>query len=259
MEFPDLAPLVLLLSGAFLAGFVDAIVGGGGLIQIPLLFGALPAQTPATLFGTNKASSVLGTGIAAWRYSRLVRIPWAAVLPAAGAAFVCSYFGAMTVAYLPREVLRPLILALLIAVAVYTFVRKDFGRIDQGRSHGLGDTLLALALGAVLGFYDGFFGPGTGSFLIFLFIRFFGLDFLRASASAKIVNAGTNLAALLFFAPHGQILLALGAGMAALNVSGALVGSHLAVRHGTGFVRQIFLLVVGVLIAKFGYDTFRTF
>lgn len=246
----------LLLGAAFFAGLVDAIVGGGGLVQVPALFTAYPAAAPATIFGTNKLASVLGTGAAAWRYARRIRLPYAIALPAAVAALAASYGGAMVVAILPREWLRPLILILLIVVALYTLVRKDFGIEDAGRSYRRGDALLAAILGAVIGFYDGFFGPGAGSFLIFVFVRVFALDFLRASASAKVVNAGTNLAALLYFVPSGHVLVALGLAMAALNIAGSTVGAHLALTRGVGFVRKIFLTVVGILIAKFAYDTF---
>jgi uncharacterized membrane protein YfcA len=244
-----------LVGAAFLAGLVDAVVGGGGLIQIPALFSVFPASDAAELFGTNKFSSIFGTTSAAIRYSRHIQVPWRAALPAAGAAFVFSYAGAMTVALLPREVLRPLVLALLVGVAVYTQVRKDFGAVDQNRNHGTADMFLATGLGALIGFYDGFFGPGTGSFLIFLFIRFFGLDFVRASSAAKIVNVATNAAALLYFLPHGDILWQVAPLMAAFNVLGSQIGARLALRHGSGFVRLVFLFVVTALIVKFGYDT----
>lgn len=247
----------LLLAGmAFVAGLVDAVVGGGGLIQIPALFTVLPRALPAVLFGTNKLASIFGTASAALRYARRIRVPWRAALPAAVSAFVFSYLGAMTVSHLPRALLRPLVLVLLIVVALYTFARKDFGSVDHGRHHGAADMLLAVLVGAVLGFYDGFFGPGTGSFLIFAFIRFFGLDFLRASSVAKIVNVATNAAALLYFGAHGQVLWAVAALMAAFNIAGAVFGTHLALRHGSGFVRRVFLAVATALIVKFGYDTF---
>ncbi|MEY2633383.1 MAG: hypothetical protein RIR00_2037 [Pseudomonadota bacterium] len=245
----------LLLAGAFFAGLVDAVVGGGGLIQVPLLFNALPHQPPATLFGSNKLASVFGTSVATWRYSRRVRIPWRLVLPATLAALVSAYLGALTVAVLPPTHLRPLVLALLLGVAMYTFRRKDFGCGGSGRPSQAGDPLWAALIGAGIGFYDGFFGPGTGSFLIFLFIRVFALDFLHASVAAKVVNVATNLAALAFFLPHGHVLYLTGLGMAVCNISGAVVGSHLALRHGSRFIRQLFLLVVSLLILRFAVDT----
>ncbi len=247
--------LGLLIVGAALAGMVDAVVGGGGLIQIPALFTVFPQATPGVLFGTNKLAAIFGTVSAAGRYARRIGVPWRAALPAALAAFAFSYLGAMTVSLLPKDWLRPLVLALLVAVAAYTLVRKDFGSVDENRVHGARDMALAMVLGAAIGFYDGFFGPGTGSFLIFLFIRFFGLDFLRASSAAKIVNAATNGAALLYFLPHGDILWETASAMAVANIAGSQVGAKLAIHHGSGFVRRVFLVVVTALIGKFGYDT----
>ena len=246
--------MVFLAFSAFLAGLIDAIVGGGGLIQIPALFSALPKELPATLFGTNKFASVFGTSSAAWRYAHQVNMPWRTILPAAFAAFACAYLGAMAVAWLPRGMLRPLILLLLVGAAFYTFRRKTFGSAHRPLHTGRRELVLALLAGGLIGFYDGFFGPGTGSFLIFLFVRFFGFDFLHASAAAKVVNVATNLAALGFFIPNGYWLPLLAALMALLNVAGSLVGSHLALRHGSAFVRQIFLLVVSLLICKFAWD-----
>jgi uncharacterized membrane protein YfcA len=247
--------IVILAAAAAAAGFVDAVAGGGGLIQVPALFTVLPAESSAVLFGTNKGSSIVGTASASWRYGRGLRLPWDITLPAAVAAFVFSYAGAALVAWLPREVIRPLVLAMLVAVFTYTALRPEFGDGD-GRGIAFGQRRwAALAAGAVLGFYDGFFGPGAGSFMIFAFIWLFGLDFLRASGAAKVVNLATNAAALLYFAPRGQILWVTTLTMAVFNLSGAAVGARLALRHGGGFVRAIFLAVTAVLIAKFGYDT----
>ncbi len=252
----DSAVLVSLALAALAAGLIDAVVGGGGLIQIPALFTALPGESAASLFGTNKFSSVFGTSNAAWRYASRVRMPWRTTLPAAIAAFVFSYLGAMAVAWLPREVLRPMILILLVGAAAYTFRYKDFGAVHRPQHAGRIEFSYALIAGGIIGFYDGFFGPGTGSFLIFLFIRFFGFDFLHASAAAKVVNVATNLAALAYFVPNGYLLPAIAVLMAVFNVLGSLAGSHLALRYGSGFVRQIFLLVVSALILRFAYDTF---
>jgi uncharacterized membrane protein YfcA len=251
--------LLVLVAGAFLAGAVDAVVGGGGLIQVPLLFAALPAASAASLFGTNKISSIFGTSVAALRYARNVAMPWRIVLPAVAAALFLSYLGAMTVAVLPREWLRPIILGLLIGVALHVLRRPELGVEAADRAPRPSDPAAAAGIGGALGFYDGFFGPGTGSFLIFLFVRVFGLDFLSASAAAKAVNWATNLGALLYFLPHGHALWNLGLAMAAFNIAGAWVGSHLALRHGSRFVRVVFLLVASVLIAKFAYDTIAAY
>lgn len=253
----DLLPaaLLFLIPAAFLAGCVDAVVGGGGLIQIPALFSALPSESAATLFGTNKCASVVGTANATWRYARQVIMPWRTILPAAAAAFAFSYAGAAAVAWLPKEALRPLILILLVLAAAYTLWHKDFGQLHRPAHAGLRELAYATLLGAVIGFYDGFFGPGTGSFLIFLFVRFFGFDFLHASAAAKVVNVATNLAALAYFLPNGYWLPYLAVTMALSNVAGSMTGTWLALRHGSGFVRHVFLVVVGLLILRFAWDT----
>lgn len=243
----------VLCLAAFFAGLVDAVVGGGGLIQVPALFSAYPQHSAATLFGTNKIASVFGTSTAAWQYGKRVAIPWWIAGPATVAALIFSYIGAMAVAYFPPALLRPVILVLLVLVAAYTFVKKDLGQIQNKHLSGVRAAAVAFAVGATMGFYDGFFGPGTGSFLIFLFVRFFGLDFLHASASAKIVNVATNIAALAFFVPHGNVMLSVGLAMAVCNMSGAMVGAKLAMRHGSRFIRQAFLIVVVALIAKLGW------
>ncbi len=246
--------LVMLGFAAFFAGFVDAIVGGGGLIQVPALFTAYPQLSPATLFGTNKLAGIVGTTSAAVQYARRVAVPWKVALPGAIAALIGSWHGAKAVVLLPPTVLRPLVLVLLILVALYTFLRKDWGATSRRLSYDHRSIAIIIAIGGVIGFYDGFFGPGTGSFLIFLLIRFLGMDFLRASVTAKILNVATNLAAIVSFASHTQLLWLLGGIMAVCNLSGAVMGSRMALKHGVGFVRKMFLGVVAALIAKLTYD-----
>ncbi len=252
-------PLVILFIASGFAGYVDAVVGGGGLVQIPALFSVLPGEAPATLFGTNKIASVVGTGNAAWRYARQVTMPWRATLAAALAAFCLAYLGAAAVAWLPRQALRPVMLLLLLGAAFYTFRRKDFGLEHRPGLAGNRELFWALALGGGIGFYDGFFGPGTGSFLVFLFIRGFGFDFLHASAAAKVVNVATNLAALAYFVPHGHFLALPALLMAVGNVAGSVAGTRMALARGSGFVRRVFLGVLVVLIGKFAWDTWRLF
>jgi len=251
--------LLALIVAAFVAGTVDAVVGGGGLIQIPALFAVHPGESAATLFGTNKCASVVGTANATWRFARRVVMPWRTILPAALAAFAFSYAGAAAVAWLPKDAVRPLILVLLVFAAVYTLMKKEFGEQHRPAHSGHRELFYAILLGGVIGFYDGFFGPGTGSFLIFLFVRFFGFDFLHASAGAKVVNVATNLAALAYFLPNGHVLPLLAAAMAVANVSGSVAGTWLALRHGSRFVRQVFLVLVAVLIVKFARDTLMPF
>lgn len=251
----ELSVLGLGLAALF-AGFVDAIVGGGGLIQIPALFATYPSASPAVLFGTNKIASIVGTSSAAVQYARKVRIPWALALPGALAALVGSWFGARAVVLMDPAVLRPLILLLLVAVAIYTFLRKDLGSSSAPAETGRKEQLIIVSIGAGIGFYDGFFGPGTGSFLIFLFVRFLRMDFLHASVTAKILNVATNIAAISYFASTVDLFWKLGILMAACNLAGAVIGSRLAIRRGVRFVRHMFLAVVSLLVLRLASDLF---
>lgn len=248
--------LLLVSLASLLAGFVDAIVGGGGLILVPALFAVFPTTHPATLFGINKSASVWGTGMAAVQYSRRVQMSWAALLPAAAAGFVGSFAGAWAVTVVSPHFLRKLLPFVLLAVLAYTLVRKDMGRHHLPRLSGRAETAAAAAIGLVLGFYDGFFGPGTGSFFVFLFVRALGYDFLNASACAKLLNTATNLAALILFAIKGHVWWHFALALAVANVAGSFLGTHLALKHGAGFVRGVFILVVTALILKTGYDAF---
>lgn len=257
MHFGLTATLLPLCSFAFLAGFMDSMVGGGGLIQLPALLILLPYAPLATVFGTNKLVSIAGTSVAARQYARHVKLDWPTLLPAAGAAFVCSGLGARAVSLVQTDLLRPAILVLLVAVAVYVFSKKDFGAVHAPKLSPGVRRWAGIGVGGVLGFYDGFFGPGTGSFLIFTFIGVFGLNFLSASASSKVVNAATNLAAVLLFGLTGHILYGLALPMAACNIGGSVLGTRLAVAKGSRFVRVLFLVVLSGIILRFAYDTLK--
>lgn len=248
--------LLLASAASLLAGFVDAIVGGGGLVLIPSLFALFPQAAPATLFGTNKAASVWGTSLATWQYSRRVDLPWAALLPAALVCLVGAWWGAWTVTQVSPQMLRKALPLVLAAVLLYTLVRKDLGRAHQPRFEGRRQTLVASAIALCIGFYDGFFGPGTGSFFVFLFVRVLGYDFLHASAAAKLLNAASNVAAIALFAYTGHVWWHFALAMAVANVLGSWAGTHLALRHGAGFVRGVFILVVLVLLLKTSWDAF---
>jgi len=242
---------------AFCAGLIDAAVGGGGLIQIPALFGAYPLMPSAALLGTNKFVSACGTSLAARSYMGRVKIPWTLVLPAAVTAFIMSFIGAAAVSLIPQSVMRPFVLVMIIVMAIYTFIKKDFGSMQRPLTIGTRERVLAVVIGGAIGFYDGLFGPGTGSFLIFLFIRFFAFDFLLASASAKFVNLATNVAALIFFIAAGKVLFLVAAPLAVCNVAGAYVGTQIALKRGAKFVRILFLCLLVALIAKLGYDMLK--
>lgn len=247
---------IFINAASLLAGFVDAIVGGGGLVLLPALFSAFPAAPPATLLGTNKAASLWGTGMATWQYSRRVQMRWHAMLPAAGAGFAGSFAGAWAVTHMSPDFLRKLLPFVLLAVLAYTLAKKELGKHHTPRFSGNVEVLVASAIGLLIGFYDGFFGPGTGSFFVFLFVRLLGYDFLNASASAKLLNCATNIAALGLFASKGHVWWHFAITLAIANVVGSLLGTHMALKHGTGFVRGIFIAVVGTLIVKTGYDAF---
>jgi uncharacterized membrane protein YfcA len=248
--------LFIVSVASLFAGFVDSIVGGGGLILIPALFAVFPTAHPATLFGTNKGASVWGTGFATWQYSQKVKLRWAALLPAAAAGLVASFAGAWVVTVVSPEFLRKVLPFVLLAVLLYTVARKELGRTHAPRFSGGQEQLIAAGIGLVMGFYDGFFGPGTGSFMVFLFVRVLGYDFLSASAAAKLINTATNASALVLFVVKGHIWWHFVLAMALANVLGSVLGTRLALQHGTGFVRVVFMLVVSALILKTSYDAF---
>jgi uncharacterized protein len=247
--------LVVVSLASLLAGLVDSIVGGGGLILLPALFATFPTAAPATLFGTNKSASIWGTAFATVQYSRKVVLPWPSLLPAAATGLVGSLVGAWTVTQVDPSLFRKVLPLLLTALLAYTLVRKDLGQHHAPRFAGRREALTASGIGLVIGFYDGFFGPGTGSFLVFAWVRLLGYDFLNASASAKLLNTATNLSALALFAWQGHVWWHLALAMALANVVGSLIGTRLALRHGAGFVRQVFIFVVLALILKTTYDT----
>jgi uncharacterized membrane protein YfcA len=252
----DVATLTVLALAvaAFFAGFVDSVVGGGGLIQLPVMFALFPRTPPAILIGTNKLISVFGTSSAAVQYLKRTRIDWHAVLPASLAALVFAFLGALAATRVPPDLFRAVLPFILIAVAAYVFARKDLGQDHAPRHFGRAARRRGTIVGAATGFYDGIFGPGTGSFLAFIFVHWFGFDFLRASAAAKVVNVACNIAGIVAFAIFAKIWVGLALLMAVFNVAGSLAGSHLALRLGSGFIRRVFLVVVIALIVKTSYD-----
>ena len=248
--------LLIVAAASGLAGFVDAIVGGGGLVLLPALFATWPTAAPATLMGSNKGAAIWGTAWAARQFARRVSLRWSALLPAIGAAWVASFGGAWMLTQISPDGLRKALPLVLLAILIYTLARKELGREHAPQFEGRREAWVASAIGGLIGFYDGFFGPGTGSFFVFLFVRLLGYDFLHASASAKLLNTATNASALLLFAWKGHIWWHLALVMALTNVVGSLLGTRLALRHGAGFVRGVFIVVVSALILKTAYDAF---
>jgi uncharacterized membrane protein YfcA len=241
---------------SFAGGLVNAIAGGGGLVTIPALFGIYPAAPAATLFGTNKVTMLSGTLPAAAAYGRRVTLPWATLAPAIAAALVGAAIGAAAVTLAPSDQVRRLLPLLLAAVLVQTLLQRRLGVDHAPRHRPRAEAAIMSAIAFSLGLYDGFFGPGTGSFLIFLFVRLLGFDFLHAAASSKIVNAATNAGAIAVFAGTGHVWWHLLGPLVVANVAGSLLGTHLALRHGSRFIRAVFVAVVALLILKTGYDAY---
>ncbi|AQP50952.1 TSUP family transporter [Tessaracoccus flavescens] len=248
-----LETIALLVLAAFAAGWIDAVVGGGGLIQLPALL-LVPQLAPVQALATNKLASIAGTATSSLTYYRRVKPDLRTALPMAGLALAGSFGGAAVATVLPTEVFKPIIVVALAAVAVFVAVRPKLGAATSLRFTGRRHLVVACALGIVIGFYDGMLGPGTGTFLVIALVSVVGYDFIASSAKAKIVNFATNLGALALFVPTGAVVWGLGLCLAAANVAGSYLGSRTAIAKGTGFVRVVFLVVAGALIVKLGHD-----
>jgi hypothetical protein len=243
-----------LLLAAFSAGLVDAIAGGGGLIQLPALLIGLPQASTVEVLGTNKVASVFGTTASALTYRRSVKTDARFLVTMALPALFGSVLGALSASLIPTQSMRPIVFVLLVAVAIYTWRKPDLGSIEALRYQKNKRFLISAIAGLVIGFYDGIFGPGTGSFLMLILI-YLGFAFLSASAIAKVVNVSTNLGAILVFGLHGAILWQVGLVLAMANVVGGLLGARLAIRGGSTLIRKVFLFVTVALIIRVGIDT----
>jgi uncharacterized membrane protein YfcA len=253
----DMAHGAGLFAAAAGAGGVDAIVGGGGLILLPTLLLTFPQLATATVLGTNKLAAISGTGTAAVTFARRTPVDRRVVLPAAALAVLCAGLGALSAASLPTQFFRPLIMALLIAVVLFVAFRPSFGSEAAGDAVSSRRRLLTtLTAGSAIGFYDGIFGPGTGTFLIICFTVGLASEFVTSSAMAKVVNTGTNLGALIVFGLEGHVMVLLGLGMGAFNIVGATLGARLALRKGAKFVRIVLVVVVTAMVVKLGLDQF---
>ena len=247
--------IVTLLSG--LAGFVDAVVGGGGLILVPALFATYPAVHPATLLGTNKSASVWGTLFAALHYQKQVPMAWRPLAAGSVMSLLGSFAGAYVLTLLSPTFLRLVLPLLLLGLLLYSLWQKNLGLHHAPRFSGRAQLGAMATVGGLIGFYDGFFGPGTGSFLVFLLVRVLGFDFLQASAHSKVLNFASNLAAVLLLAWQGHVWWQVGVYLALANVAGSLLGTRMALQHGTRFVRWLFIGVVTALTVKTGWDAWR--
>ena len=256
--FHDLtiATALFLLAASFFAGFIDSIAGGGGLIQLPALLIGLPKSETAEVLGTNKLSAVFGTTVAAALYRKQIR-PDPKVLIAMGVpAFLGSAGGAVLASKIPTSSMRPMVLVLLIIVAIYTWFKPDLGKFENLRHLPKRRVQIAAFAGVVIGFYDGIFGPGTGSFLMLILVASLGYAFITASAIAKVVNVATNVGAIMVFGINGAVIWQIGIILGVANISGAVIGARLAIKGGSTLVRKVFLIVTVALIVKVGIATF---
>ncbi|WP_445256095.1 TSUP family transporter [Nocardioides aurantiacus] len=248
----SLTVLALLVLAGLAAGFVDAVVGGGGLIQLPALLVGLPGASPLQVLATNKLGSVFSTSASSVTYARRVRPDPRTFVPLMATAFLGSVLGALVASRLPREAFVPIVLVALVLVGGYVLFRPAMGQVTSLRFAGRHHTAAAMGTGVVVGFYDGVLGPGTGSFFVISLVALLGYDFLQASAKAKIANWATNVAALVVFVPQGAVLWQVGLLIGLGNLVGAYVGARTAVSRGTGFVRVFFLLVVSGFVVRLG-------
>jgi uncharacterized membrane protein YfcA len=256
--FHDLtiATALFLLAASFFAGFIDSIAGGGGLIQLPALLIGLPKSETAEVLGTNKLSAVFGTTTAAVMYRKQIK-PDPKILIAMGLpAFLGSAGGAVLASKIPTSNMRPMVLVLLIVVAVYTWFKPDLGKFENLRHLPQRRVQIAAIAGVIIGFYDGIFGPGTGSFLMLILVASLGYAFITASAIAKVVNVATNVGAIMVFGINGAVIWQIGIIMGVANISGAVIGARLAIKGGSTLVRKVFLFVTVALIVKVGIATF---
>jgi len=248
--------IVLLCVASFAAGFIDAIVGGGGLIQTPAGLILLPNLPVSTVIGTLKIPAFSGTSFAAYQYMKKVTMNWKILLIMMGLAMPSAYLGSTLLTYMSNDFMKPLLLFILSLLAIYTYAKKNFG---QHVAKNLSDSTLilnAVLISFIVGFYDGFIGPGTGSFFVVAFIALMGFDFLHASANAKMVNLATNFGSICLFALKGKIIWAIALPMAACNALGGWLGAKLAISKGNGFIRIFFLVIVVGTLIRFAYDVF---
>lgn len=254
MDDPSVWTLVLLGLAGLLAGWVDAVVGGGGLVQLPALVLGLPGASPVQVLATNKLASVCGTTVSSVTYYRRVGPDPKTFVPLMVLAFAGSLGGAFVASHIPKEAFSPIVLVVLVLVGGYVLSKPSVGAVTALRFAGHRHTLAAMVAGVVIGFYDGALGPGTGSFLVFTLVGLLGYNFLEASAKARMANWATNVAALCVFVPQGAVLWKVGLVMGACNLVGGYVGARTAVARGGTFVRAVFVVVVGAFILKIGSD-----
>jgi uncharacterized protein len=254
VDDPSLWTFVMLALAGLLAGWVDAVVGGGGLIQLPALVVGLPGAAPVQILATNKLGSVMGTSASSITYYRRVGPDPRTFGPLMLLAFTGSFGGALVASRIPKDAFDPIVLVVLVVVGAYVLLKPTLGDITSLRFAGHRHLLAAMAAGLVIGFYDGALGPGTGSFFVITLVGLLGYNFLEASAKARMANWATNVAALCVFVPQGAVLWKIGLVMGACNLLGGYIGARTAVSRGRRFVRVVFVVVVAAFIVKIGSD-----
>ncbi|WP_186759299.1 TSUP family transporter [Arthrobacter alpinus] len=250
------ATILLIIVAGFAAGWIDAVVGGGGLLQLPVVL-MIPGITPVQALATNKMGSIFGTATSSVTYYKRVKPDLRTALPMAAVALLGSLGGAVVATMLPGSVFKPIIVIALVAVLAFTAFKPSIGELTSLRHSGRKHYVVAVCIGGLIGFYDGLIGPGTGSFLVIAMVSLMGYALIEASAKAKIVNFATNAGALTFFLPNGSLLWGIGLVLGAANMAGGYLGARTAVKQGSKFIRIVFLVVVAALIIKLGIDVWN--
>jgi len=256
MAFEIIALLCLV---AFIAGFVDSVVGGGGLIQTPLSLTLLPNLSVANIIGTLKIPAFTGTSIAVIQYLKKVKVHWKLFVIMAFVAFVSAYIGSYFLTKVSNEFMKPLLLIILIAMGIFTFFKKDFGQATAKNIETKKLYIYGIIISCIIGIYDGFIGPGTGTFFVICFVSFLKMDFLTANTHAKLVNLATNFGSICLFLLKGKLLWSIAIPMAISNGLGGYIGSKFALKKGNQMIRKFLMLVIFLSILRFAWDIYVTY
>ena len=252
----DALTLAIVLTIGFSAGFLDSIVGGGGLIATPALQNLFPSFEILKVIATNRTSSIVGTSAAAWNYLQNVKLPTRMLLICAVSACACSYIGINLAVLIPPKVLNIIVLSVIVFVAIYSFFKKDLGQSES--IHFTPERLpyATASVAAVCGFYNGLIGPGTGTLLVFAFVSIIGFDFLKASAISKVVNVAGDISSWIILFSKGMVFWPAAIPLVISNVIGSYMGSRMAILRGSKFIRVVLLVVVVLLVSKKLWDIF---
>ncbi len=248
--------IIILCIASFCAGFVDAIVGGGGLIQTPVALIFLPNLAVSSIIGSLKIPAFSGTAFAANQYLKKVKLNWKLLSVMALISFLAAFLGSNLLTKVSNDFMKPLLLVILTIIAIYTFSKKNFGQHQVKEYSKSKEIILAIIISICIGFYDGFIGPGTGSFLVLAFVSLLGFDFFHASANAKMINLATNFGSICLFILKGKIIWIIAIPMAFCNAIGGFLGAKVAIKKGNGFIKTFFLIVVIGTLIRFSYDVF---